>query len=328
MDSGATNRTALVLGSGVIGLTCAVVLAESGFHVTIWAREFPPHTTSDISAAVWYPYKCDPIELVREWGSHTLGELQRLSTRTDETGVRNVPGFKYFHRPMGPPWWAGLVPEFRLLGQAQVPATCRSGYFFKLPVADMSRYLPYLEKRFTEAGGHRERRHVQSLEEARGRASLVVNCTGLGARELVADKELYAIRGQILRVPKLSRDEIVMDDDHADGMIYVIPRLEDTILGGVAEEAVECLEPDDTTTAAIRRRCAHYFPELADSTRQIVKVGLRPGRASVRTQTERLPDGQTIVHCYGHGGSGLSLSWGSAQAVARLCEQAIEKDKA
>lgn len=300
--------SAVVIGSGVIGLTCAVVLAESGFSVRIWARDFPPDTTSDISAAIWYPFKCEPFERVREWGAQTLIEFQHLARSTSETGVRSVPGFKYFHRRMGPPWWAKYVPEFRLLGPSQVPEGCRCGYGFHLPVADMSRYLPYLEQRFEAKGGVRERRTVVDLSEVS--ADIVVNCTGLGARELLGDQELFAIRGQVIRVPKLSRDEIVMDDDHPDGMIYVIPRLTDTILGGVADDRDESLVPDDRTSAAIRHRCAHYFPELRKSSEGVVKVGLRPGRSAVRLEAEG-----NVIHCYGHGGSGMSLSWGCARAV-------------
>lgn len=293
-----------------MGLTCAVVLAEAGHDVTIWAREFSPHTTSDVSAAIWYPHKGEPAERFREWGSQSLLEFQRLAKA--ETGVRDVPGFKYFHRRMGPPWWARYVPDFQLLNASQVPAGCRSGYAFTLPIADMSRYLPYLEKRFFAAGAKREQRAVSALKETFGVADLVVNCTGLGSRELVGDKELFAIRGQVLKVPKLSRDEVILDDDHPDGMIYVIPRVHETILGGVTEIGNESLIPDERTSALIRQRCAHYFPELLQSTEGVVKVGLRPGRSSVRLETETIGDGHLVIHCYGHGGSGMSLSWGCA----------------
>jgi D-amino-acid oxidase len=305
---------ALVLGSGVIGLTTAVTLAETGASVTVWAKDFPPHTTSDVSAAVWYPYKCEPFEKVRVWGAETLEELQKLAGLPD-TGVRLVPGYKYFHRRMGPPWWAQHTANFRLLRQSEVPSGCRCGYAFELPVADMTWYLPYLVKRFERAGGKREKRTVQTLEEAKGEADIVVNCTGLGARELARDPEVFPIRGQVLRVPKLSRDEIVMDDDHEDGMIYVIPRLNETILGGIAEDGNESLLPDTEASEAIRRRCAHYFPELLDSKEEIVSVGLRPGRSSLRLEREG-----DVIHCYGHGGSGLSLSWGSARAIASLTQ--------
>lgn len=293
-----------------MGLTCAVRLAEAGHDTLIWARELPPNTTSDVAAAIWYPHKGEPLEAFRRWAVETLLELQKLADTPEVTGVRLVSGFKYFHRRMGPPWWASHVKDFRLMNQSQVPDGCRAGYGFSLPVADMTRYSAYLEKRFFSAGGKREQRAIGSLKETEGVAELVVNCTGLGSRELVGDNALFAIRGQVLRVPKLSRDEVILDDDHPDGMIYVIPRFNETILGGVSEVGNESLAPDERTSVLIRQRCAHYFPELLQSNEAIVKVGLRPGRNSVRLEREG-----SVIHCYGHGGSGVSLSWGCARSV-------------
>jgi D-amino-acid oxidase len=53
-----------------------------------------------------------------------------------------------------------------------------------------------------------------------------------------------------------------------------------------------------------------------------IAVCLRPFRpAGPRVETERLGDG-LVVHNYGHGGSGWSLSWGSSARAVRLAMQA------
>ena len=54
------TREAIVVGCGVSGLTTAVRLLEAGFKVRMVTRERTPNTTSDIAAAVWYPFRCGP----------------------------------------------------------------------------------------------------------------------------------------------------------------------------------------------------------------------------------------------------------------------------
>ena len=66
------------------------------------------------------------------------------------------------------------------------------------------------------------------------------------------------------------------------------------------------------------------MPELAGATELGQRVGLRPARPHVRL--ERLPSGTdagSVVHCYGHGGAGVTLSWGCADEVAALVEAGV-----
>ncbi len=52
-----------------------------------------------------------------------------------------------------------------------------------------------------------------------------------------------------------------------------------------------------------------------------VKVGLRPGRATVRLEHEPMAGTPGVIHNYGHAGNGWSLSWGCAQDVVRIAER-------
>jgi D-amino-acid oxidase len=85
------------------------------------------------------------------------------------------------------------------------------------------------------------------------------------------------------------------------------------VLGGTAEEGAEDRTPDAATTAAIRARCATLVPALRDAPVVGVAVGLRPARPTVRLEAEG-----RVVHCYGHGGAGVTLAWGCAGEVAAL----------
>lgn len=309
---------ALVLGAGVIGLSAAIRLAESGRRVRVWARDLPENTTSSIAAAIWYPYKAAPVERVREWSRRTCEALCALASRP-ESGVFLAEGRKLFHRPMGDPWWRDFVPAWRRLGPEELPDGVRAGYAFTVPIADMSKYLGFLVTRLDELGTRIEARRA-TLDEALAASPVVVNCTGLGAREVADDLALYPIRGQILRTSPIGRRDFLIDSDHPSGLVYVIPRLSDCILGGVAEDDVWELAPDPTESEAIVARCAALVPEAGAATVLEARVGLRPGREAVRLEAEPRPDG-LVVHDYGHGGAGVTLSWGTAEEVVALVDR-------
>jgi len=316
----ATKPQILVLGAGVIGLTTACHLQNLGYGVEILAEKFSPHTTSEVAAAIWYPYKADPLVRVREWAMRTLSVLHSLEN-DPASGVRSVTGRKVFHRPMGLPWWKEGVRDFRRLSPGELPDGTVAGYLFSVPVADTSRYVGgYLTQRFLAAGGTFRRQKLNALGElAHFPQPIVINCTGLGARAWLGDSELFPIRGQILRVGKPYPDRFHLDTDHPEGPCYVVPRENDCILGGTSEKGEDSLDWCDRRGEAIAARIHAQFPELAGSPVLSRAVGLRPGRTAVRLERESTPvEGKTLIHNYGHGGAGITLSWGCAEEVAGL----------
>jgi len=168
-----------------------------------------------------------------------------------------------------------------------------------------------------------ERRRLSSLEEAAEEACVVVNCAGLGARELVGDASMEPIRGQIVRVRNPGLERFILDEANPGGVTYIIPRSEDCILGGTAEEGEWDTEPDPDVAAGILRRCAALEPRLAGAEVLGHAVGLRPGRPEIRLEREDGPGGAPRVHNYGHGGSGITLSWGCAGETLRLVQGAL-----
>jgi D-amino-acid oxidase len=189
------------------------------------------------------------------------------------------------------------------------------GWRFTAPVADMSHYLPWLERRLAGLGVVPEARSLAELREVRD-ADVVVDCAGLGARELVPDASLTPVRGQVVVVEQVGLAEWAVAEDE-EVLTYVVPRLDDVVVGGTAEEGAEDLAVDPATAAAILARAEALVPELAGARVLGHKVGLRPARPSVRLDAERR-DGRTVVHCYGHGGAGVTLSWGCAEEVVAL----------
>jgi D-amino-acid oxidase len=76
--------------------------------------------------------------------------------------------------------------------------------------------------------------------------------------------------------------------------------------------------PDPATADRLLAAAAAVEPRLAGVAVLEHRVGLRPGRPYVRLEAEVLADGRQVVHNYGHGGAGVSLSWGCAAEAARL----------
>ena len=293
--------TTVVVGAGVVGLTTAVRLREAGVDAHVVAREDPLETTSAVAAALWYPYRALPAERVTAWSAATYEALAALAGVAG-TGVRMLAGTERLAPDAPDPWWREAVPGFERTAE---------GLRFTAPVVDMSVHLPWLVERLRALGGSVERGAVGSLDELE--AVAVVNCAGLGARELARDPSLSAVRGQVVRVSAPDVREWLLDQSDPEELVYVVPRVNDVVLGGTAQEGDENLRPDPATTEAIRARCAALMPALRDAPVVDVAVGLRPARPAVRLEAEG-----RIVHCYGHGGAGVTLAWGCAGEVAAL----------
>lgn len=316
-----------VIGCGVIGLSTAVRLREAGLDAGIVSAAMPHETTSGVAAAIWYPYKAYPEDRVLAWGRRAFEVFEELS-REPGTGVYMREGVELHREPAPEPWWAPAVPGVRRCTPEELPPGYRDGHTFTVPVVEMPVYLEYLLRRFAASGGRVEQRAVSSLEEVSEGRRVVVNCAGLGARELLGDEALVPIRGQVVRVRNPGVERFVLDDDDPEGVTYIVPRTGDCILGGTAEEGSWSLEPDSGTAEGILRRCAELEPKLAGAEVLEHRVGLRPGRAEVRLEHETLPNGVPCVHDYGHGGSGVTLSWGCADEALRLVGEALERSTA
>lgn len=310
----AGTRNALVLGAGVSGLTAACRLQQDGWQVRIWTADEPADTTSAVAAAIWYPYRVEPRDRALEWGRHTYRRFARLA-EDGPTGVVMTDGLELFREPTDDPWWFDAVPDVRRADPDELPAGFADGLRLTLPVIEMPVYLSWLMRQFVSRGGELVLHAVRGLDEVVGRADVVVNCTGLASCELVDDQQLQAVQGQVVRVANVGIRRFLVHQ--ADPVTYVIPRSRDVVLGGTAVDGAWDTTPDPDVAEEIRRRCAELEPRVAELPVVGHAVGLRPGRPAVRLEREEV-DGTLVVHDYGHGGAGVTLSWGCADEVAQL----------
>jgi D-amino-acid oxidase len=298
----------IVVGAGVVGLSCAVRLLEAGHDVDVVARDLPLESTSAVAAALWYPYRAYPFERVTAWSRVTYAELETLSSE-DGTGVRMVPGTEVHRTRQADPWWRDAVPALTRVSALDPPYT--DAWTFVAPVVEMPVYLRWLTARLEGLGGTLTRMALTALPD---RADVVVNATGLGARRAADDPSVLPVRGQVVYVEQVGLDRWWLD---SSGPVYVVPRSRDIVVGGTDDEGEWDRRPDPDVAKRILERAVELVPSLARAGVVGHKVGLRPARPEVRVEAERAGSGR-VVHCYGHGGAGVTLSWGCADEVVRL----------
>ena len=308
------GQTVAIVGAGVSGLTCAVVFATRGYRTAIFAEQVGSGTTSAAAAAIWYPYDAGPSAPTIAWALETYRTL--LDLACDPRNGVSIIELRTFSRTgeIEIPEWALPLGARRL--RSQIPAAFVSGFALNVPLMDTTIYLDYLARRFREARGEiHPNRCFAKLDDVDPAFDLVINCTGIGARTLVHDSDLEPHRGQVAIVPKINISCAIACDDSS--LIYAIPRTRDCVFGGT-NELSDNRTIDPTATARIVAECSRVL-DIKEPDVLAERVGLRPFRRSgVRVERAQLRDGRTLIHDYGHGGSGFTFSWGCAEAVAAI----------
>ena len=305
-------RRVMVVGAGVIGLTCAVRLLEAGHRVDVVARDLPLETTSAVAAALWYPYRALPQDRVDRLGGAVVRRLRRAGATEPASGVGCAPAPRSSAQP--PATRGGATP-------------CRPapGSTGRRPARGVRRRLDVRHAGRRDAGlprlagrpGRRARRHPHPAEPVRAahrRRAVVVNCAGLGARLLGGGP--VGRRRCAARSCASSRSGSSAGGSTPTRPTYVVPRAATSCWAAPTIEGEWSRTPEPATAAA------DPGPGGARSCRACAgagvlrhKVGLRPAVPSVRL--ERAGD---VVHCYGHGGCGVTVSWGCADEVVGLVD--------
>ena len=297
-----------VLGAGVSGLTTAVALQRAGHEVQVVARDRPLETTSRVAGAIWLPFRVGPPERATIWASATRVALSAIARADPGAGVDELELF-LLSDDGELPWWRDAAPDLEVVAP---PFDLEARHAFRLlvPRCDPPVYLTWLERQLRRPIVLATVTDLASVE-----GDLVVNCTGLGARALTGDTALGASFGHVIGASGQGFDPRVAlsDERDADALFYVIPRRNEVVLGGSAvlvdPDAIHAPLPMITARILERCRASGFDPGAV----LYERVGLRPVRPEVRLEREG-----RIVHNYGHGGAGYTLSWGCAEDVVAI----------
>lgn len=198
------------------------------------------------------------------------------------------------------------------------PGDWKYGSFFTTLVTECALYLPYATQKFLAAGGMIVNKKVNTFSELYGDYDVVINCSGMNAKELCNDRKLVPVRGQILKVdaPWLKMAF------YADYDTYIVPGFSSVTLGGCRNFESYNMNASPYDTAAIKERCEALVPGLKNSAVKEVRVGLRPHRDPCRVEIEYMDiinkGIMKIVHQYGHGGYGVTTAPGTAKYAVKL----------
>ncbi|KZN68805.1 FAD-dependent oxidoreductase [Pseudoalteromonas luteoviolacea] len=266
-------RDIAVLGSGVMGLTTALLLAQQGFKVTIYAKDFPPNTTSNIAAALWLPSsyfdrKVATSQFLTRDKPIIRGSFSRFLT--------------YVNRPRYGVYWNNyhlLLPQVRDSirtlpgGNDLYPELATStednlfGYpyqsYMKALIIDPMLYLPAILQDAQRSGTKLKYLQFKSVEDVLSlQESVIVNCTGLGASTLFGDTSMYPIQGQLTHLlpqPEVNYSYVVPTPE---GYLYMFPRKGSIVIGGTAIKRAFDTKPNDQLTLSMVRDHAALAKKL------------------------------------------------------------------
>lgn len=216
-----TALQAVVVGSGISGLTTAISLLEAGHAVRIVAAERALSTTSAVAAWCGSRPMSHRGSTYRA-GVHTFDVLAEQAS-AQVPGVVMRESLSLYRESPGEPAWTAAVGNLRPARADELPPGYAHGLRYAVPLAEMPRYLPWLEERVRALGGEVDQRRLRSLDDVGEEADVVINCAGLGAGALVDDPSVYPVRGQIVRVSNPGLTMSVRDEEHPGGRAYVHP---------------------------------------------------------------------------------------------------------
>lgn len=324
MDKGAPKVA--VIGAGVVGMTVADILQKRvKADVTILASKFHEDTVSRVAAGIFRPgtsFKGPSKPVTKKWIDDSWYYWQDIlqSAEASEAGLMKLNAYIFSsidYSITRNHYIEHLVPMYRKVDEDELNI-CGEGFkygsCFSTVKIGCEKYLPWVEKRFLGSGGKIMTANIESLALLPQKYDMVFNCTGFGAKKLCEDHDLVPIRGQVVKV----KAPWLKTAFYNDLDTYIIPGLDGVAtLGGTRQYDSYNLDVCKYDMGAITERCYKMLPQLKKALIVETKVGLRPHRIPVRVEME-LVSGVKVVHCYGHGGYGVTCAPGTANHAVNI----------
>jgi len=320
-SDGASATEVAVIGAGVVGLTTAGQLADHGFDVEVIAAEYYPRVVSNLAAGIIFPYAVPSTKLVNETARRSLAWYASMARAgwpvraqchyelsvTMGEAVEAILPFSH------------LFPDFTPLEPDEMPLAYPLGWRFTTYFVDTRIAMRFLYDSCVRKGVRFRRSHLPDREALEALPhTVVVNCSGLGARDLVGDVDVYPIRGQLVYIRPVELGYSVIH-----GPYYAFPRSHDCVLGGTQEHNVWSTAPRADVTKTILEGNSSLVGSLSERDVIGVRVGLRPFRRGGPRVGVEITGDKLLAHNYGHGGSGWTLAPGCAEVLVAQIEDLL-----
>ena len=268
----APHRRFAVLGCGVNGLSTALLLQrrfqDGPGTVTIYAKDLPPETTSNIAGGFWYPTSVYDAEAASAKFTEQFRSACRISNRAFQLLVRPEYGVRWIdtvelyrdEASLGRELVGGndLYPQREVHRDAERYFGFPFARQYSTMLIEPQVYLDALLRDFYVAGGRLVVKEFRNREEVMGLPEPVIfNCTGLGARALFGDQKLGPVRGQlVVLLPQPEVDYCYLSSG------YMFPRRDGIILGGTWDHDDWSLTPKARQTTRILEEHAEIMKGL------------------------------------------------------------------
>ncbi|MEO9886397.1 MAG: FAD-dependent oxidoreductase [Balneola sp.] len=353
-----------VIGSGVSGMSTAIMLQIFGFDVSIYSKKLPESKHKDPKFGSLFP----SASIIPHSVFHPQQDqiFQESNTLFSGLHYSSFPGllvhdhFELYGYEAKTPDYAKQITGFNTLSdldwtpkhpQIQI----QSGYRFNCFFADWNIYFPSLIDRFKNSGGTIIEQNIDLNSPDKLSEDIIINCSGLGAHELKDESsDPLILMGHLVRIldtPPLSSSsgnpisynftpglKHYSDSNQTPLDVYCYPRENDWILGGsrftgTLDKDGNWISNDDLSTtfpAQIEKLnteiIQHTFGiNVNDLDKREYLYSYRYVRNKInglRLENDQNTD-QLMIHNYGHGGAGVTLSWGCAFRILNMIYKKI-----
>ena len=250
-----------IVGAGVMGLTTARLVQEAGYPVVLYTAALPPETTSAAAGGQISPFGHFSEDAVTpEWRAQFAAAMAYSWSRFqimagEKYGIRWLPTYEESRRTE-PTATESFLPDWRVLSQSEHPFRLDDVVRYRTMYVETPRFLRQLTADVLTAGGRIQLRNFASAGELMALPEkLIFNCTGIGARALFGDTDLYPVRGQLAVL--IPQPEVLYAA--AGGWGYMFPRPDGILLGGTFERNVWEASPVPATISRIVRSHRRFF---------------------------------------------------------------------
>lgn len=302
-----------VIGGGIVGLTCAVLLQEAGEDVHVFARKEEYESALISGSALAYPYGVEDSPRLQKWLKFSEKHLSAMSG-IPQAGVSTLAWVccAYDEESRVAPFFYTL-PKAKALSSSQCPEIFTKGLYAELFTLQPQDHFAYALNRFRDSGGVYEFFEIGSVSQLSGFYDLAVNAGGL-CQDIAEDdeEEVLAGREQIVIVENPGMD---CHFSTFEGRNYIYPQGNHCIIGGSIDWGADQETPNINLAHQALLWASEIDARFMNAEILDIQMRLRPVKAAVRLEKDKRSGVVPLIHNYGHGDAAYALAWGCAQGV-------------